>query len=439
MIHSIFVITPSSQQVLVEKHYRGTTPRNPTHAPLPPISRTPTHAYITLSRNNLTFLAVSATDSYPLSVTQFLTTFADVLTDYFGELNEHAIKDNFVTVYELLDEMLDNGLPATLELNALKEIVPPPSMLNRVFEQFGAETSKLPLNAPRKYPWRRDNVSYANNEIFVDVVDKIDMVYHSSSKALSHLLVRGSVSVTSKLSGTPTVHLRLTHRAAFDDYALHHCVSNSPSIPNAPSQVHALSFIPPDARFKLFTYTVRDTRGISLPVQLDLRLSPNSSTISNSAALSLDILPRFSPPPPAAPTPSGTMLAHVMSATGQSMQPEPQAIMGDVTVKIPLGKSVSSVSLSPNYGTAQFDLPTRLVTWNVGNVLRGKTPTLVGNVTFDKDSPPDLKPDVIVTFTIPGLSVAGVGVQSLELGGETYKYYKGLKCITKAGTYEIRS
>lgn len=33
------------------------------------------------------------------------------MTTYFKELEEESIRDNFVVIYELLDEMVDNGFP----------------------------------------------------------------------------------------------------------------------------------------------------------------------------------------------------------------------------------------------------------------------------------------------------------------------------------------
>ena len=33
------------------------------------------------------------------------------MTEYFKDLQEESIRDNFVVIYELLDEMLDNGFP----------------------------------------------------------------------------------------------------------------------------------------------------------------------------------------------------------------------------------------------------------------------------------------------------------------------------------------
>ena len=33
------------------------------------------------------------------------------IEEYLKSLEEESIRDNFVTVYELLDEMMDNGVP----------------------------------------------------------------------------------------------------------------------------------------------------------------------------------------------------------------------------------------------------------------------------------------------------------------------------------------
>ncbi len=51
------------------------------------------------------------------------------MQDYFGECSETTIKDNLVIVYELLEEMLDNGFPLTTESNILKELIRPPTIL----------------------------------------------------------------------------------------------------------------------------------------------------------------------------------------------------------------------------------------------------------------------------------------------------------------------
>lgn len=51
----------------------------------------------------------------------FLYKLVAVFRDYFGELEEESIRDNFVVVYELLDETMDYGYPQTGEAKILRE------------------------------------------------------------------------------------------------------------------------------------------------------------------------------------------------------------------------------------------------------------------------------------------------------------------------------
>ena len=68
----------------------------------------------------------------PLFVVEFLHRVVDTFEDYFNECSESVIKDNCVVVYELLDEMLDNGFPLATESNILKELIKPPNLLTNV-------------------------------------------------------------------------------------------------------------------------------------------------------------------------------------------------------------------------------------------------------------------------------------------------------------------
>lgn len=44
-----------------------------------------------------------------------------VFSEYFKELEEESIRDNFVIVYELLDELMDFGFPQTTDSKILQE------------------------------------------------------------------------------------------------------------------------------------------------------------------------------------------------------------------------------------------------------------------------------------------------------------------------------
>lgn len=70
-----------------------------------------------------TVLALSRRNSNAAEILLFLHKLASVLEEYFKELEEESIRDNFVIIYELLDEMMDFGYPQTTESKILQECV----------------------------------------------------------------------------------------------------------------------------------------------------------------------------------------------------------------------------------------------------------------------------------------------------------------------------
>ena len=44
-----------------------------------------------------------------------------IFAEYFKELEEESIRDNFVVIYELLDEVMDFGYPQTTDSKILQE------------------------------------------------------------------------------------------------------------------------------------------------------------------------------------------------------------------------------------------------------------------------------------------------------------------------------
>ena len=54
-------------------------------------------------------IAISRNNSNAGEIILFLHRLVLVLVEYFKELEEESIRDNFVIIYELLDEMMDFG------------------------------------------------------------------------------------------------------------------------------------------------------------------------------------------------------------------------------------------------------------------------------------------------------------------------------------------
>ena len=81
------------------------------------------NSYCFVNHNNLIFLSISTSNSNSLLVFTFLYQLIEVLTEYFKSVEEESVRDNFVIIYELLDEMMDNGYPQTTEFKILNQFI----------------------------------------------------------------------------------------------------------------------------------------------------------------------------------------------------------------------------------------------------------------------------------------------------------------------------
>lgn len=190
MIHSLFIINSSGyvvesmryskhlifwfrfSDVFLEKHWKAVISRSvcdyffdaqnkaPSPSDIPPVIATPHHYLISIFRCNVYVVAVCMTEGEfafatieldrvltcrsisvpPLFVIEFLHRVIDTFTDYFNDCSESIIKENCVVVYEILDEMLDNGFPLATESNILKELIKPPNLLTNVLNSVTGKT-----------------------------------------------------------------------------------------------------------------------------------------------------------------------------------------------------------------------------------------------------------------------------------------------------------
>ncbi|KAL2924746.1 AP-3 complex subunit mu [Bienertia sinuspersici] len=159
---------------------------------VPPVIASPTHYLFHIVRDGIIFLACSQVEMPPLMAIEFLCRAADVLSDYLGGMNEDIIKDNFVIVYELLDEMIDNGFPLTTEPNILREMIAAPNIVNKVWSVVTGNSSNVSGTLPGAtgtcVPWRTTELKHASNEVYVDLVEEMDAIINRL-ELLSHYLL----------------------------------------------------------------------------------------------------------------------------------------------------------------------------------------------------------------------------------------------------------
>eukprot|EP00916_Digyalum_oweni_P025162 GHVL01041477.1.p2 GENE.GHVL01041477.1~~GHVL01041477.1.p2 ORF type:complete len:173 (+),score=25.65 GHVL01041477.1:72-590(+) len=111
-----------------------------------------TFAWITF--NNLYLLAVTHRNSNAMLLITFLYKLAEVLKDYFKELEEESIRDNFVITYELLDEMMDSGYPQTTEVKVLREYI------KNQAHQLSTDRVRPPTAITNAVSWRSEGIKH---------------------------------------------------------------------------------------------------------------------------------------------------------------------------------------------------------------------------------------------------------------------------------------
>ncbi|CAL8257239.1 unnamed protein product [Lota lota] len=418
MIHSLFLINHSGD-IFLEKHWKSVIGRSVCDyffeakekaaepEDVPPVLQTPHHYLISIYRDRLFFLSVIQTEAPPLFVIEFLHRVAEMFQDYFGECSETVIKDNVVTVYELLEEMLDNGFPLATESNILKEMIRPPTILRTMVNTLTGTSNfeeRLPSGQLSTIPWRRAGVKYTNNEAYFDVIEEIDAIVDKSGTTVC-AEIQGVIEACIKLSGMPDLTLSFMNPRLLDDVSFHPCVRFKRW-----ESERVLSFIPPDGNFTLMTYHVSAQNLVAIPVYVKQSISFFES--GSGGRLDLTVGPK------------------------QTMGKMVECFV--ITIHMP--KAVLSTSLTATQGSYTYDPATKVLVWDIGRLNPQKLPNLRGSLSLQDGAPkPEDNPSLNIALKIQQLAISGLKVNRLDMYGEKYKPFKGVKYVTKAGKFQVRT
>ena len=363
----------------------------------------PTTAYST-THGNLLVICTSSKEASALAVLEFLHRLIDVFEDFLGSpLISTRIEDNYEVVAQLLNEMCDGGVVCNTEGNALREQVEMSSGLGKLFNQVGIPTSSPALgpssnlaatlkaasssaNGPA-LPWRKQNVRHTSNELYVDIVEHLAVVFAPSGRPIS-ARADGSILFTSKISGVPDLLLVLnapggTSTAKFAGISrtmqlptFHPCIRLS----RWKEHPGELSFVPPDGRFILAGYETNllpaelnvdeppsRSEKVFLPAVADLRTNLGPKKSDFEARLTLDtnfpgVAASTKPTGPGRSTSGAVPFSFGSGSTGTSNTPALEVL----SVTIPFPPDVRHVTeLKPSRGEATFNNATKAIEWKV--------------------------------------------------------------------------
>ncbi|KAK9069610.1 hypothetical protein SSX86_011514 [Deinandra increscens subsp. villosa] len=114
--------------------------------------------YMFIQHNNLYLMTASRQNCNAASLILFLHRLVDVFKHYFEELEEESLRDNFVVVYELLDEMMDFGYPQYTEAKILSEFIKTDAYRMEV-------SQRPPIAVTNDVSWRSEGIQYKKNEV----------------------------------------------------------------------------------------------------------------------------------------------------------------------------------------------------------------------------------------------------------------------------------
>lgn len=366
-------------------------------------------AYIFTKYSNLHLVATSKKNANVTMVFSFLHKLVQIFLEYFKELEEESIRDNFVLIYELLDEVMDFGFPQTTDSKILQEYVT-------------QDSQKLEI-APRPPPavtnavsWRSEKIKYRKNEVFLDVIESVNLLVSANGNVLRSEIV-GAIKMRVYLSGMPELRLGLNDKVLFEstgrgksksveleDVKFHQCVRLSRF-----ENDRTISFIPPDGEFELMSY------------RLNTHVKPLiwvESVIERHAH---------------------SRVEYMIKAKSQFKR---RSTANNVEIVIPVPADADSPKFKTTVGSCKYAPETNAVVWTIKSFPGGKEYLMRAHFGLPSVEAEDIegRPPINVKFEIPYFTVSGIQVRYLKIIEKSgYQALPWVRYITQNGDYQLRT
>jgi AP-2 complex subunit mu-1 len=136
---------------------------------------------------NVYIVAVTRANANAVMAFSFIDALVELLKQYFGKVTEHSLKQNFVVVYELLDEILDFGFPQITSAAVLQSFITQKAVRQSLGGKNGetssyhaaAKAKEVSMQVTGAVQWRSPGLVYKKNEVYLDIVESISVLnYH---------------------------------------------------------------------------------------------------------------------------------------------------------------------------------------------------------------------------------------------------------------------
>lgn len=377
--------------------------------------------FLYIKVGNMYAVAVSAGNAQCAIAFQFLHEVVKVLKAYFGDFTEESIRNNFVLIYELLDEVLDYGFPQNCSTDVLKMYITQQGDKTAAAEKASAQA--VTIQATGAISWRKEGIKYRKNELFIDVIENCNLLVSNKGTNLRND-VSGSIMVKCYLSGTPECKFGLNDKLLLDneakakktpaarrpgsgieidDVSFHQCVKLGKF-----DMDRTISFVPPDGEFQLMSYRI--TENVNLP----FRVLP---VVKELGRTRLEVNVKVK-----------AMFTFKLFAT-------------NVVIKIPLPKNTAVANVSAASGKCKYEPAQGGIIWKLRRFPGDTEYFMSGEVEMMSTMGDKAwsRPPIVMDFQVPMFAASGLHVRFLKVFEKSnYQTIKWVRYITKAGQYQHR-
>lgn len=420
MATSAVFILNSKGKVLICRDYRGDIPlkiaeqfmrilAEEEEINIKPIFHRDGVTYVYVKYKSLFLLAVTRRNADASTIILFLNSVAKVLEQYFEVLEEESIRDNFVIIYELLDEMMDFGYPQATDAKILKEFITQDSYKL-------ARPPRPPPALTTAVSWRPEGIKHRKNEVFLDVVESVNVLVAANGRVLRSEIV-GAIKMRTFLTGMPELRLGLNDKVQFssggthsrdaiemEDVNFHQCVRLSRF-----ESDKTISFIPPDGAFELLSYR------LTTPVKPLIWVEAIVESYKRS---------------------------RVEYAVKARAQFKARSTAQNVCIYIPVPPDADSPLFRANIGEVKYVPEKDAILWFIKSFQGAHEYMLrahFGLPSIQDEENPEAKPPITVKFEIPYFTVSGIQVRYLKVIERSgYQALPWVRYITKSGDYQLR-
>ena len=376
------------------------------------------YVFAFVKHENITFLAVATRNCNAMMVISFLNELKKILIHYFKQVESESIRDNFIMIYELFDEIMDNGYPQITDIKVLKQ-----SIKTKHHELNKEKTNKANKNQVvqsinTNIPWRPGTYKYKKNEAYLDVIEQVNMLVSSTGQVIKSE-VQGCLKMRCYLTGTPDLVLGLNDKRFFEmnnqttkrrlvdieDIKFHQCVRLGKF-----EDERTITFVPPDGEFDLISYRMPAVNKPLFTVSVE-------ETHRSDRRLEFTVK-------------ANTLYRNKISATF-------------VELFIPVPPDSQNIKHKGTTGVIKYEPDSNCLRWKM-KMIKGKKEVkmkcslqmpLIKSTDYDKYR----KRPVQVQFEIPYYTLSGINVRYLKIREKSgYHALSWVRYLAKNGEVNIR-